>query len=251
MICRRCQLKIEDYNNYRLVAFCIPNNPAKAPANIWYRNVYEHKHCPTGDELAYSKVCPYCKKTFSTLNSDDIYCSQGCKDGNEDTTLHSVATRYRDAKPSAFTMTDELRKKFADEMKEHARRSIMRNPTPIQRRTFDSVTRTMAPAPASSKETRNDDVSTFTVRNEQGVVWTWAQVAGKLGYEMVDIRTEYPDAVMLSPAGQRIAVEFEYKSGNFITHGHDPAECDLVVCWSADKVLDGVEVVSLQSLLLE
>jgi hypothetical protein len=37
--------------------------------------------------------------------------------------------------------------------------------------------------------------------------------------------------------GARIRAEFEYRSGNFITHGHDPAGCDMVVCWVADREL--------------
>ncbi|MGH9565382.1 MAG: hypothetical protein ACRD4I_05330 [Candidatus Angelobacter sp.] len=28
-----------------------------------------------------------------------------------------------------------------------------------------------------------------------------------------------------------MAIEFEFESRNFLTHGHDERQCDLIVCW--------------------
>jgi hypothetical protein len=31
---------------------------------------------------------------------------------------------------------------------------------------------------------------------------------------------------------EELAVEFEYDSNSFREHGHDPAQCDMIVCWA-------------------
>jgi hypothetical protein len=51
------------------------------------------------------------------------------------------------------------------------------------------------------------------------------------------VGTRYPDALLCSPSNKILRTEFEYVSSNFIAHKHDPAECDLVICWNADRAL--------------
>ena len=53
-----------------------------------------------------------------------------------------------------------------------------------------------------------------------------------LGWHIVHLQTRFPDAVIENPQGQRLVAEFEYLARNFKAHHHDPAGCDLVVCWS-------------------
>jgi len=40
----------------------------------------------------------------------------------------------------------------------------------------------------------------------------------------------YPDGIFLIN-GDRVRVEFELYSANFIDHGHDPTKADMIVCW--------------------
>jgi hypothetical protein len=40
----------------------------------------------------------------------------------------------------------------------------------------------------------------------------------------------YPDCTFMVD-GRRTRVEFEHYSGNFVPHGHDPEDCDIIVCW--------------------
>jgi hypothetical protein len=30
---------------------------------------------------------------------------------------------------------------------------------------------------------------------------------------------------------QRVRIEFEFESRNFLKHGHNPKGCDVIVCW--------------------
>lgn len=71
------------------------------------------------------------------------------------------------------------------------------------------------------------------IRNEQGVIVRFAQTCERAGITIVDIRTEYPDAIV-EYKGRQYAVEFEYCSSSFLAHRHDPTKCDLIVCWNHD-----------------
>ena len=46
---------------------------------------------------------------------------------------------------------------------------------------------------------------------------------------------------------ERIRIEFEYASRNFQSHGHDPEQCDLVVCWEHNWPECPLEVLELKS----
>ena len=87
--------------------------------------------------------------------------------------------------------------------------------------------------------------------NEQGVVFLFGAVARKLGFVVLRIQTEYPDCEALREmeAGlwQRIKIEFEYESRNFLIHGHRPEKCHLIVCWRHNWEESPVEVLELSS----
>jgi len=86
-------------------------------------------------------------------------------------------------------------------------------------------------------QAHNEPLVPFVPRNEQGVVFLFGMATQSIGYHMLDIRSQYPDATLISPSGLRVEMEFEYRSSNFNTHKHDPKLCHLVVCWIADAVL--------------
>jgi len=71
--------------------------------------------------------------------------------------------------------------------------------------------------------------------NEMGVVYLFGMLSVQLGIVVTRIQTEYPDCEAMREVEtgrwQRIQVEFEYESRNFLLHKHDPAECDMIVCW--------------------
>jgi hypothetical protein len=86
--------------------------------------------------------------------------------------------------------------------------------------------------------------------NEQGVIFLFGAVARKLGFVVLRIQTEYPDCEALREMEpdkwQRIRIEFEYESRNFVAHGHAPEKCHVIVCWRHNWEECPVEVVELR-----
>jgi len=96
--------------------------------------------------------------------------------------------------------------------------------------------------------------------NEQGVVFLFGRVLEDLNLYIEEIRLKYPDCVARRYTGkgwERVYIEFEYRASSFIQHGHDPEECNIIVCWHNDlsdsdkKKLPGIEIIELCSLIEE
>jgi hypothetical protein len=88
--------------------------------------------------------------------------------------------------------------------------------------------------------------------SEAGVVFLFGAMARELGYLVDGFRPTFPDceAKRLTkgpePRWARVLIEFEFRSSNFESHGHDPRGCDLIVCWEHDWAECPVEVVELR-----
>jgi hypothetical protein len=71
--------------------------------------------------------------------------------------------------------------------------------------------------------------------NEMGVVFLFGMVAHRLGFMVESLQAGFPDCEAkreVEPGRwQRLRIEFEYESRKFREHRHDPAHCDLIVCW--------------------
>ncbi|HET9180486.1 MAG TPA: hypothetical protein VFP59_00005 [Candidatus Angelobacter sp.] len=71
--------------------------------------------------------------------------------------------------------------------------------------------------------------------NELGVVFLFGMLAAELGFQVESLRSQYPDCEarrQIQPGKwQRVRIEFEFESRNFLAHGHDPTQCDIIVCW--------------------
>ena len=87
--------------------------------------------------------------------------------------------------------------------------------------------------------------------NEMGVVFLFGTMAERLGFVVHRIQAEFPDCEAMRNIGgdrwQRVRIEFEYESRNFLKHMHDIRECDLIVCWKhnwPDCPLDVLELKS-------
>ena len=91
--------------------------------------------------------------------------------------------------------------------------------------------------------------------NEQGVVFLFGKISEELGFSIEAIRTDYPDC-----DGKRlinknknlwepVTVEFEYKSSNFLEHGHDPSKCDVIICWIHNWSESPLEVIELRTVI--
>jgi hypothetical protein len=71
--------------------------------------------------------------------------------------------------------------------------------------------------------------------NEQGVVLLFGMLAKDLGFMIETVQKGFPDCEAKRQIGpdrwQRVRIEFEFESRNFLTHGHPTRGCDLLVCW--------------------
>jgi Homing endonuclease associated repeat len=71
--------------------------------------------------------------------------------------------------------------------------------------------------------------------NEQGVIFVFGAVADKLGFRVLTFQQGYPDCEAMREirpgVWQRVRIEFEYESKNFLKHGHRRDGCDVIVCW--------------------
>jgi Homing endonuclease associated repeat len=87
--------------------------------------------------------------------------------------------------------------------------------------------------------------------NESGVIFLFGAVAEQLGFLVLRLQTEYPDCEAWRVVGkdrlQRVRIEIEYESRNFLRHMHDPAGCDLIVCWEHNWPECPLEVVELKT----
>jgi len=90
----------------------------------------------------------------------------------------------------------------------------------------------------------------FAPVNEMGVVYLFGMMADKLGFVVTWMGTEYPDCEAIREVEpgrwQRVRIEFEFESRNFLRHFHDPEECDLIVCWEHNWAESPLEVVELK-----
>jgi len=90
--------------------------------------------------------------------------------------------------------------------------------------------------------------------NEQGVIFLFAKYHKELGIEYIEgIQQGFPDAFgrrrIRKTEYEPIDIEFEFKSLDFKTHGHDTKECDVIVCWENNWPQCPLEVIELKTAL--
>ena len=92
----------------------------------------------------------------------------------------------------------------------------------------------------------------FGPLNENGVIFLFSKMHESLGIFIEAIQPSYPDAKARRKTHrgwEDVWIEFEYRSSSFKVHGHDPKECDLIVCWEHDWKDCPLEVIELKSII--
>jgi hypothetical protein len=86
--------------------------------------------------------------------------------------------------------------------------------------------------------------------NELGVVFLFGAMAERMGFVVHRLQAEFPDCEAIRQVGedkwQKVRIEFEYESRNFLKHMHAASECDLIVCWRNNWPECPLEVVELK-----
>ena len=89
--------------------------------------------------------------------------------------------------------------------------------------------------------------------NEQGVILLFAALAYELDFRIEAIRSAFPDARLRRKNNKSrwiaCQAEFEFKSSHFKIHGHDPSQCDIIICWEHDWPECPIEVLSLKDVV--
>ena len=88
--------------------------------------------------------------------------------------------------------------------------------------------------------------------NEQGVVFLFGKVAGDLNMYVEEIKAGFPDCIGRRFTGrgwERVSIEFEFSSKNFLSHGHNADDCDMIVCWEHDWPGAPLEVIELSAVI--
>ena len=67
-------------------------------------------------------------------------------------------------------------------------------------------------------------------RNEEEVIELYKLAQYRLGWPIIHLQRKCPDAIV-AKNGHQLRAEFEHKARNFKAHGHDPGDCDLIICW--------------------
>jgi hypothetical protein len=93
--------------------------------------------------------------------------------------------------------------------------------------------------------------------NEQGVVYLFGMVSRELGFYIEAIQQGFPDCEgkYLHDSKKNLwakaRIEFEFKASNFQEHGHDPNQCDFIVCWINDWPDCPITVIELRKEILK
>jgi hypothetical protein len=91
--------------------------------------------------------------------------------------------------------------------------------------------------------------------NEMGVMFLFGAVAREMGFMMMRLQAAFPDGEAyreVEPGRwQRVRIEFEFESRNFLAHLHPISGCELIVCWEHNWPECPMEVVELKNLLPE
>lgn len=94
---------------------------------------------------------------------------------------------------------------------------------------------------------------TFAPTNEAGVLAAFACYARELGFTILRLQAAFPDCEALREVGpnkgQRVLIELEYESRNFLDHMHPITGCDLIVCWINNWPDCPLEVIELKKVL--
>ncbi|MGH9571827.1 MAG: homing endonuclease associated repeat-containing protein [Candidatus Angelobacter sp.] len=96
----------------------------------------------------------------------------------------------------------------------------------------------------------NGSAMGFAPVNEIGVVFLFGVMASHLKFIVMWMGTEFPDCEAFREVApgrwQRVRIEFEFQSRNFLQHFHDPEQCDLIVCWEHNWTECPLEVLELK-----
>lgn len=114
---------------------------------------------------------------------------------------------------------------------------------------------TFKPIPVAKRQTPTklerlnfDSSLVYEPRNEFETIALFTLLAKDLGYKILSIRAEFPDAI-LEKDGTEVRAEFEFLSSNYVAHCHEMSPDILCICWRVDCDLSPVKVLCLEDVV--
>ncbi len=93
----------------------------------------------------------------------------------------------------------------------------------------------------------------YAPTNEQGVLFVFGTLAAELGFSVTQVQTAFPDVEAMREVErnrwQRVRIELEYESRNFLTHMHPLDGCEMIVCWMHNWEDCPLEVIELKTVI--
>ena len=93
----------------------------------------------------------------------------------------------------------------------------------------------------------------FAPTNEAGVLYLFGAMSERLGFLVLLVQAGFPDCEAMRVVGenrlQRLKIEIEYQSRNFLKHMHDLKGCDMIVCWEHNWPECPLEVLELKTMV--
>ncbi len=104
--------------------------------------------------------------------------------------------------------------------------------------------------PHETGETINFRGIVFAPTNEQGVITLFIAMLVDLGFELLGVRSKFPDALLRRKNHKgtfsQCLGEFEFRSSNYLAHKHPLTGCDVIICWEHDWEGCPIEVIELK-----
>jgi hypothetical protein len=95
---------------------------------------------------------------------------------------------------------------------------------------------------------------TYAPTDESGVIFLFGTQAERLGFAVQRIQRGFPDCEALREISpnqcQKVRIEFELESRNFLQHLHPIEGCDLIICWKHNWPQCPLEVLELQKVIV-
>ncbi|HKD82569.1 MAG TPA: hypothetical protein VKH81_22960 [Candidatus Angelobacter sp.] len=93
----------------------------------------------------------------------------------------------------------------------------------------------------------------FAPTFEGGVLFLFGALAEELGFAVLRIQPGFPDCEAMREVKpgvwQRVRIEFELQSRNYVTHDHPAGGCEIIVCWTHNWEACPVEVIELRKVV--
>jgi hypothetical protein len=98
-----------------------------------------------------------------------------------------------------------------------------------------------------------DKLTNFRIpATRDGVIFLFGKVGEELSIYVEEIKVAFPICLARRYTGsgwEKVKIEFEYRSADFKKKGHDPAGCDIIVCWENNWPDCPLEVIELEDRL--